>query len=691
MTLDNKEEIIMNNYLKFAMSVAITGTLITACGTDQQTATNSKPAINKHDMDMSIAPGEDFFQYANAGWIKNNPVPGDKTQYGSFTMLYDESQKHLKEIVLEAAENKSPKGSIAQKIGDYYKSGMDTATIEKLGYQPIVPMLEEIKAMKSTRDFMPLIAKFQKQGISSMFHFFGSQDSKNSSMMIANIYQGGLGLPDKDYYLNTDPRITKIRQAYETHIVRMFKLIGDDDINARLKASSVMQIETELAKNAFSRLENRDPHKTYNKMTVAELQKITPNLDWNVFLEGIGLPEPGDINVYQVPFMEAVSKMVNTIDFKHWKNYMQWRVLNKSANYLSSDIEKADFDFYSTTLSGQKEQKARWKRILGNVNGSMGEALGKLYVEKHFPAAAKERMEKLVANLRIALGNRIDNLSWMSDSTKTLAHKKLDAIRVKIGYPNKWQNYDNLEVTPDNFFQNICNARTFAFQDNISKIGKPYDKEEWGMTPQTVNAYYSPTANEIVFPAAILQPPFFFMDADDAVNYGGIGVVIGHEITHGFDDQGRNFDHQGNLNDWWTEEDTKRFNAKAAIYEQQFNNYVVLDSLHVDGKLTMGENIADLGGLNISWDAYQRTAEAKANKSIDSFTPAQRFFLAYAGVWKQSILDKEMARRLKEDVHSPGEARVNLPPFNLNVFYEAFDIKSTDKYYIAPENRVVIW
>lgn len=684
----------MNNYLKFAMGIAVSGMLLSSCGTEEAPESKQEvapKAIDKNNMDSSVTPGNNFFQYASGGWIKNHPVPNDKTQYGSFTVLYDQNQKHLKEIVLKAAEENAPTGSTAQKIGDYYKSGMDTTAINKLGHTPIVPTLEAIKAMKSYKDMMPMVANLQRQGISTMFHFFGSQDPKNSQMMIAHIYQSGMGLPDKDYYLSTDPRIVEIRKAYEAHIVRMFKLIDEDDINARLKASSVMQIETELAQNAFSRLDNRDPFKTYNKMDVAGLQQITPNMDWQSFLNDIGLPQPGDIDVHQVPFIKALSKMFTKVEFKHWQNYLQWKVLNSSANYLSQEIEKADFDFYSTTLSGQKVQRARWKRILGSVNGAMGEALGKLYVEKYFPAAAKERMVKLVANLRTSLYNRISNLTWMSDATKKLAHEKLDAINVKIGYPEKWLNYDALTITADNFYQNVRNARAFSFQDNINKIGKPYDKLEWGMTPQTVNAYYSPTANEIVFPAAILQPPFFYMNEDDAVNYGAIGVVIGHEMTHGFDDQGRNYDKDGNLNDWWQDNDSDKFTAKTQLLDNQFSSYKVLDSLFVDGKLTMGENIADFGGLNISWDAFQTTKEAKANKSIDGFTPAQRFFLSYASVWKQSILDKEMARRLKEDVHSPGEARVNIPPFNMDVFYQAFDIKPSDKYYIAPEERAVIW
>jgi putative endopeptidase len=643
------------------------------------------------NMDQSVKPGDDFNQYANGGWIKNNPVPDDKTQYGSFTVLYDANQIKLQELVLEAAESSAPTGSIAQKIGDFYNSGMDTAKIESMGMQPIEASLAKVDALNSNDQLLPFIAEMHKKGGHTLFYFFGSQDDQNSSMVIANFYQGGLGLPDRDYYTSDDARSAEMRTAYVKHIQKMFELSGNDAAQAEAKAQSIMKLEIRMAEASLTRLENRDPFRTYNKMTLTELQEMAPEVNWAEYFATIGLPEPGDINVRQTDFIKEAAKMLKDENIEDWKNYLKWNIINGAASYLSSDFEKADFEFYGTALSGQKEQRPRWKRVLGSTSGSMGEAIGKLYVEKFFPPEAKERMIKLVSNLRVSLGNRIDHLDWMSDSTKLLAHAKLDAINVKVGYPDKWLNYDDLKIVEGKYFENLNNARIFAFNDGLSKIGKPYDKAEWGMTPQTVNAYYSPNANEIVFPAAILQPPFFFMNQDDAVNYGAIGVVIGHEMTHGFDDQGRNYDKDGNLNNWWKDSDAVAFDKKAQQIIDLFNNYPELDSLHVDGELTIGENIADFGGLNISWDAFQKTEQAKTTDKIDGFTPQQRFFLSYAGVWRQNILDKELARRLKEDVHSPGDARINVPLYNMDVFYDAFGISPEDKLYRAPEDRAVIW
>ena len=667
------------------------GLLFISCSTEtgkKATATATK-AVDASYMDLTVNPGDNFFQYTSGGWLKNNPVPDDKTQYGSFTVLADQNQKQLKALILEAAETNAPKGSIAQKIGDFYNSGMDTVAIDALGMKPISNDLNKIEALKTNKEILPLVAEMQLGGIYPLFYFFGSQDDQNSSMVIANFYQGGLGLPDRDYYTSDDPRSTELRAAYLAHMQKMFELAEYD--NAVEMASSIMAFETRLATASLTRLENRDPFRTYNKMPVADLQIMAPEADWNQYFAALGFENLDEINVRQTDFIKEVAKMVAEEELSTWKNYLKWNQINRTANYLSSDFEKADFDFYNTVLSGQKEQKPRWKRVLGTTSGSLGEAIGKLYVEKHFPPQAKERMIDLVANLKVSLGSRIDQLEWMSDSTKTLAHAKLNAINVKVGYPDKWMDYSELNIEPGQYYQNIRNARAFAMKDDLAKIGKPYDKTEWGMTPQTVNAYYSPNANEIVFPAAILQPPFFFMDEDDAVNYGAIGVVIGHEMTHGFDDQGRNFDKDGNLNNWWAESDALAFEEKSQLLIDQYNAFIELDSLHVDGKLTLGENIADFGGLNIAWDAFQQTEQAKTTEKIDGFTAHQRFFLSYAGVWRSNILDKELARRLKEDVHSPGDARVNVPLYNMQAFYDAFDIQPDAKLYIAPEDRAVIW
>lgn len=683
----------MNFTFKASIWSLALGMLLVSCSseTSKKTTSTAAKAVDLKNMDLTVKPGDDFFQYTSGGWLRNNPVPDDKTQYGSFTVLADQNQKQLKALILEAAETDASKGSIAQKIGDFYNSGMDTTAIDALGMKPIQADIDKINAIKSKEEILPLVAEMQLSGINPVFYFFGSQDDQNSSMIIANFYQGGLGLPDRDYYTSEDPQSTEMRSSYIDHIVIMLKLAGYSDKDAQKTAVSIMSFETRLATASLTRLENRDPFKTYNKMPVADLQKMAPGTNWNQYFTTLGFANLEEINVRQTAFIAEVAKMVDQENLDTWKNYLIWNQINRSANYLSSEFERADFDFYGTVLSGQQVQRPRWKRILGATSGSMGEAIGKLYVEKHFPPEAKERMIDLVANLRVSLGHRIDKLDWMSDSTKGLAHDKLNAINVKVGYPDKWMDYSNLDIEPGQYYANVTNARIFSVKEELAKIGKAYDKSEWGMTPQTVNAYYSPNANEIVFPAAILQPPFFFMEEDDAVNYGAIGVVIGHEMTHGFDDQGRNYDKDGNLNNWWAESDAAAFEEKTQILINQFNAFTELDSLHVDGQLTLGENIADLGGLNISWEAFQETEQAKGTEKIDGFTPQQRFFLSYAGVWRSNILDKELARRLKEDVHSPGDARVNIPLYNMEVFYEAFGVKEGDELYVAPEDRAVIW
>lgn len=683
----------MKMNFKHFLWILIPGILIVSCNVEssKKSTSTSVKAIDPSYMDLSVRPGDDFFQYASGGWLKNNPVPDDKTQYGSFTVLMDQNQKQLKSLIQDAAASNAEKGSIAQKIGDFYNSGMDTNAINSMGYQPIKAELDAIDALKANNEILKQVGEMQLRGVYPLFYFFSSQDDQNSSMVIANFYQGGLGLPDRDYYTSDDAQSTEMRAAYKEHIQKMFELIDYSSEESQKMASNIMAFETRLAKASLTRLENRDPYRTYNKMKTSELQEMAPEANWNSLFNGLAINDPGEINVRQTDFIKEVAKMVKEEPLDTWKAYLKWDLLNSSANYLSADLEKADFDFYGTVLRGQKAQKPRWKRVLSSTSSSMGEAIGKLYVEKYFPPEAKERMLKLVENLRVSLGDRINDLEWMTDSTKELAQAKLNTISVKVGYPDKWMDYSSLDIEAGAYYKNIRAAKTFSIKDDLSKIGKPYDKSEWGMTPQTVNAYYSPTANEIVFPAGILQPPFFFMDEDDAVNYGAIGVVIGHEMTHGFDDQGRNYDKDGNLQNWWAEADAVAFEKKTQLLVNQYNAFSQLDTLHVDGELTLGENIADFGGLSVAWDAFQKTQQAKTEDKIDGFTPQQRFFLSYAGVWRQNILDKELARRLKEDVHSPGDARVNVPLYNMDVFYQAFDINEDAKLYIAPENRAVIW
>lgn len=500
-----------------------------------------------------------------------------------------------------------------------------------------------------------------------------------------------LGLPDRDYYTENDERTQKIRDDYTKLIVKLFSLSGEDKNEAKEKAQKILNFETILAKNSLTRLELRNPFTTYNKMSVDKLQKLSPSINWENYFEKVGIDSLKDFNVRTTNFFKQLSEIIDNTDINILKTYLSWNTIIDASSYLSSDFEKAVFNFYGKSLSGQQKMRPRWKRVLGVTNGALGEAVGKLYVEKYFPKEAKDRMLKLIENLRTAFEKRISNLDWMSDITKEKAISKLKGITVKVGYPDKWKDYSKLEIKENSYYENIINARKFSFNRNIQKLGKPYDKSEWGMTPQTVNAYYSPNSNEIVFPAAILQAPFFDMNADDAVNYGAIGVVIGHEMTHGFDDQGKNYDIEGNLNSWWTKEDSAKFANRTQVLVNQYSNYTELDSLKVNGKLTLGENIADLGGLNISWDAYQMTNEAKENKSIDGFTPAQRFYLAYSKVWRQTILPEELMRRLKEDVHSPGDARVNVPLFNLETFYKAFNITEKDKLYKPKDKRAIIW
>ncbi len=651
------------------------------------------PAIKIANMDTTVKPGDDFFRYANGNWLKNNPVPAEYSIYGTFEELRENNNKQLRQIMEEAAADKNATaGSIKQKIADFYSSGMDSAAIEKTGIKAIQADLDKIDAIKSVPDLVKTIAYLHTLGINQMFYFFSGQDDKNSEKVIAQLYQGGLGLPDRDYYLSKDPRSQEIRTEYVKHLGKTFELSGVQKEQADKDSKIVMDIETKMADVSSTRLDLRDPVKNYNKMDLAGLQKLAPQFDWSTYFSTLGLKATDEINVGQPKFFSGIAKLVTTVPVDQWKTYLKWHLLREASPFLSSAFEKEHFSFYSVVLSGIKEMKPRWKRVLSITSASLGEAVGQLYVEKYFPAEAKKRMLELVTNLKDALKDRIEKLSWMCDATKKEAEAKLAKMNLKVGYPDKWRDYSSLKITKDSYFQNIMAASQFEFQRDLNKIGKPVDRTEWGMTPQTVNAYYSPNMNEIVFPAAILQPPFFFMNADDAVNYGAIGVVIGHEMTHGFDDQGRQFDKDGNLRDWWTPEDATNFEKQTQVLVDQFDNYKMLDSLHVDGKLTLGENIADMGGLTVAYAALQKAMNGKdQNAKIDGFTSDQRFFLAYAQVWRGNTRDKELMRRLKEDVHSPKEARVNGQVYNIPEFYKAFNIKPTDKNY-KPENlRPVIW
>lgn len=667
--------------------------VISACCDNKKTnSMENTSAILIENMDKNISPGDDFFRYVNGKWMAENEIPAEYSQYGAFTELFEENQKQLKSLVEEVSKLTEVKsGSVAQKIKDLYNSGMDSATIQKAGLSPINQELTDISELKSKEEVQNYIAHMHKTGISPLFYLFAEADQENSIMNIAYIYQGGIGLPDVDYYLNDDDASVNLRLEYKNHLKNMFSLAGSEHQSADIKADAVLRIETNLARVSKTRLERRDPVANFNKMNVTQLINISPDFDWEKYFITIGISDPGEINVAQPDFFSGISTLFEETPINDWKAYLEWNLLDSYASYLSDDFVNQNFEFYGKVLSGTQELQPRWKRVLNNTSNRLGEALGQLYVEKYFPPEAKQRMLVLVENLRLSFADRINNLDWMSEPTKEKALEKLERITVKIGYPDEWKDYSALEISPDNYLLNVKNSRIFEFNYNMNKVGKPVDRNEWGMTPQTVNAYYNPSLNEIVFPAGILQPPFFNMNADDAVNYGAIGVVIGHEMTHGFDDQGRKYDKEGNLNDWWTDEDANKFEAKTKKLVHQYDNYTELDSLHVDGKLTLGENIADLGGLNIAYNALQKSYKGNTPDPIDGFTSDQRFFIGYAQVWRQNIRDKELMRRLKVDVHSPGDARVNRPPFNLEIFNKAFNITESDKLFIPETERAMIW
>ncbi len=663
--------------------------LLTACLENKE---GKEKAIDQSNMDLSVNPGDNFFLYANGGWMKQNPIPDEYSRYGSFDLLAEENKKMVKDLIEEAVSGQHEPGSIQQKVGDFFAVGMDSLRIDSEGINPILNALHQIDEIQTIDDVQVTIAQLHQSIGTPLFRLFANPDRKNSDMMIANLFQGGLGLTDRDYYTNEDPRSKEIRDEYTKYTSRMFEATGTDKEQSTENARIIMKVETRLAKASMTRLERRDPYKTYNMMTVEELNDIAPTFDWEEYFNEIGLAELTRLNVGQPVFFKEIGGMMTDIPVEEWKIYLKWHLINRAAPYLSSELVILNFEFYGKFLQGTEQIRPRWKRVTDATNRALGEAVGQIFVEKHFPPEAKERMLNLVNNLKLSLTERIRNLDWMSEETKQEALSKLEVMNVKIGYPDKWKDYSALTIETDSYIQNVIRGSKFGFQEMIDKIDKPVDPDEWGMTPQTVNAYYNPSRNEIVFPAAILQPPFFNMDADDAVNYGAIGMVIGHEMTHGFDDQGRQYDKDGNLRDWWTKEDSERFKERSQVLVDQYDSFVVLDTIKADGQLTLGENIADLGGLHIAFDAFMKSQEDDPQPEyIDGFTPEQRFFLSYAHIWAQNIRDKEILRRTKEDVHSLGKYRVNGPLPNIAAFYEAFNISEEDPMYLQEEERASIW
>ena len=652
---------------------------------------NIEQGFDLSQMNLSVKPSDDFYKYAVGTWIDKNKIPPAYSSWGTFNVLQERTEGQLKNILKGIVQKKNLKeGSVEQQVRDFYISGMDVNLINALGFSPIKGELGRIDGIKTKTGLINEVAYLQKYSCYPMFSFGAGQDLKDSDMMILRLMQGGIGLPYKEYYLSDKDHAKELRKNYNIFIEKVFRLIGYTKDNSENAAQTVMKIETELAKASRTPVQLRDPIKNYNPMNLDGLKKLAPNFNWGQFLLDIGLNKIQKIDVGQPEFFEKLSEMMNTVSIDEWKTYLKWTYLRSVSSYLSEPFVKAKFDFYGKTLTGVEKMKPRWKRVLAVENNLIGEAVGQLYVKLYFPPENKVKALEIVNNLLKSMKDRIENLSWMTETTKVKALEKLAVFSAKIGYPDKWIDYSKLTIQPHSYIENYFNAHAFNFEKDINKIGKPTDRDEWHMNPQTINAYYSPCNNEIVFPAAILQPPFFNINADDAVNYGSMGVVIGHEITHGFDDQGAKFNKDGNLEEWWTDKDTKQFEERTEKLVKQFDKYEPLKGYHVNGKLTLGENIADLGGVTVSYNAFKLTQEYKNGKNIDGFTPTQRFFLGLAQIWRYSIRKQAQILHLK-DVHSPPQYRVNGPLSNFTPFIDAYHIEPGTPMYKSPEDRIVIW
>ena len=654
-----------------------------------------KSGLVMSNLDKTVRPADDFYQFATGGWQKNHPLPAAYSRFGSFDQLAEDNNKRINTILGELKKKSYKKGTIEQKLSDFYKLALDVDARNKAGISPVKPLLDEIAAANTKADLRKIQMKYAVQGLGVGFGTGFGADDKNVSMNIYNVMQGGLTLGSKDYYMNNDSATVAIREAFKKYVAKMFQLYGFTADVAAQKAQAIFLHETSLATVSKSRTELRDPQANYNKMTLKQFKEDYPNIPLEALANGEGIKSEyiQEMVVGQPAFLAAYDKITAAEDAETLKALMEWDVILNSASYLTDEIREANFDFFGKTMSGRKEDYPLWKRATNQVQAQMGEALGRMYCKKYFPESSKKMMETLVKNLQVSLGQRIDAQTWMSDTTKAAAHEKLDKFYVKIGYPNKWTDYSKLNIDPTkSFYENVMACRKFQNDKEIEeKAGKPVDKDEWFMTPQTVNAYYNPTTNEICFPAGILQYPFFDPKADAAFNYGAIGVVIGHEMTHGFDDQGRQYDATGNLKDWWTANDAAGFNKRADLYANFFSNIKVLPDLNANGRFTLGENLADHGGLMVSYNAFKNATAKKPLKNKDGFTPEQRFFLAYAGVWGQKITEKEVQNRVKNDQHALGEWRVNGALPHINAWYEAFGVKKGDKMYIPEAERLELW
>jgi putative endopeptidase len=659
-------------------------------GKDDKITKEKIKYIDKANMDLSVKPGNNFYYYANGGWVKKHPIPASKTRWGSFDVLREESSKRLQILLDDAAKN-TTRDRKTQVIGDFYTSGMDSAAIDSRGYQPIQGDLARIGGLNSYNEVLREIAFERSSGIGgTLFNIGVAPDRKNVTRYIPNIGQGGTTLGDRDYYFNNDTRSMAIRTAYKSYLERMFSLTGDNAASATANAEAILKIETALAKAQMSRIQMRDPNLVYNKFAVKDLTATTSNMNWADILSDSKIMGADSVVVANPAFLKAVNEMLASVPLQEWKTYLRWNVIKSAAPYLSSDFVKADFDF-NKVVSGQREQTPRWQRMSGLIDRTLGDMVGELYVAKYFKPEAKDYMVKMVDNLQNTFADRIKQLDWMSAETKVRALEKLNAIAKKIAYPDKWREYEGVTVNKNDFFGNVRTVSVWQYNFNVNRMGKPVDRKEMGMTPPTINASYNPSNNDITFPAGILQYPFFDFGADDAVNYGGIAAVIGHEMTHGFDDQGRQFDAAGNLKDWWTKPDADKFKTRADEVVQQYNALTVLDTVHVQGKLTLGENLADLGGLSMAYEAFTKTKQFKEGKKIDGFTPQQRFFLAWAQIWRNNTLPETAANLIKTDPHSPGEHRANAPVTNIDAWYDAFHVQEGDKMYKPKDARTRIW
>ena len=680
------------NYDMMNLKHLIPALAFAVTGASAQT-TDLKSGLDRNDMDLSIKPGTNFFDYAGGNWRKSHPIPAEYSRYGSFEVLIENNERQLHDLIEQLAKESHPAGSLEQKIGDLYNLAMDSTRRNREGWTPIKGQLEQVAAVKTLKDLTILSGQLGRYGVESYFGIGVGSDMKDSKMNIVGIQQGGLSLGNRDYYLENDEATQKIREAYKQYIVKMFRLVGDDEATAQKKMEAVFNIEMRIAKASKSMVELRDPEANYHKMTFNQLLNDYPGIDWSTLLLCSGFPAISYVDMGQPENIREIEKLMADTPIEDQKAYMAFKVIENASGQLSDDFRNATFDFYGRVMSGTTQDRARWKRAIGAVQGVLGEAVGKMYVEKYFPASSKERMIQLVRNLQKSLGERIKEQKWMSKETQEKALEKLNTFYVKIGYPDTWMDYSGLTIDPSkSYFENLCQASAFITDYYIQKdVNKPVDRTRWQMTQQTINAYYNPTTNEICFPAGILQPPFFNPEADDAANYGAIGVVIGHEMTHGFDDQGSQFDKDGNLKNWWTEADRKNFEARTKVMADFFSKIEVLPGLYANGQLTLGENIADHGGLNIAFQAFKEATVANPLPEKDGFTPEQRFFLAYAKVWIDNIRDEEIRNRTKNDPHSLGRWRVNGALPHIDAWYKAFNIGKKDPLYVPAKQRVDVW